>query len=131
MNIKIKSRGRDLNLHEELRLARALSRMVGFAKEIFVVDSHSSAATVKIIEEFGARRQHLFQNQAKHFEWVLEHVPITAEKVIWLGEDVIAEEDMTEEIRRKLPELPKEITGIGRKRNWNAPKVGESFVSAS
>jgi len=99
-----------LTYNEELDLERALQHVAGFAKEIFVVDSFSTDATVRIAEGFGAKvLQHTFQNQAKQFEWALDHAPITADWVMRLDADEIVEEDLAEEIRRKLPELPNKL----------------------
>jgi glycosyltransferase involved in cell wall biosynthesis len=106
-----------LTYNEELHLTRALEHVAGFAKEIFVVDSFSTDATVRIAEDFGAQvLQHPFQNYAKQFNWALEHAPVTAEWVMRLDADEIVEEDLAEEIRRKLPNLPKEVTGVNLKR---------------
>ncbi|MGB6974478.1 MAG: glycosyltransferase family 2 protein [Terracidiphilus sp.] len=106
-----------LTYNEELHLARALGHVVGFAKEIFVVDSFSTDATVEIAEGFGAQvLQHAFQNYAKQYEWALEHAPITAEWVMRLDADEIIEEDLATEIVTKVPCLPPGVTGVNLKR---------------
>jgi hypothetical protein len=56
--------------------------------------------------------QHPFQNQARQFEWALENAAITSDWVMRLDADEIIEADLAEEIKRKLPELPPDVTGV-------------------
>lgn len=106
-----------LTHNEELHLARALRHVAGFAREIFVVDSFSTDATVAIAGEFGAQvLQHAFQNYAKQYEWALENAPITAEWVMRLDADEIIEPDLALELQAKLPNLSPEVTGINLNR---------------
>src|ERR1700758_5463429 len=77
-----------LTYNESLHLPRALSHVQGFAQEVFVVDSLSTDDTVDIARSYGAQvLQHPFQNQAKQFQWALDHAPITSEWVMRLDAD--------------------------------------------
>lgn len=106
-----------LTYNEELHLARALRHVVGFAKEIFVVDSFSTDATTVIAEEFGAKvLQHTFQNYARQYEWALENAPITAAWVMRLDADEIIEPDLVRELQENLPALSVDVTGINLNR---------------
>lgn len=106
-----------LTYNESLHLARALQHVSGFAKQIFVIDSFSTDATVQIAKDHGAEvLQHPFQNYAKQYEWALENAPINAQWVMRLDADEIIEADLAEEIVNKLPALPPEITGVNLKR---------------
>jgi glycosyltransferase involved in cell wall biosynthesis len=106
-----------LTYNESLHLARALQHVSGFAKQIFVIDSFSTDATVQIARDHGAEvLQHPFQNYAKQYEWALENAPIESEWVMRLDADEIIEGDLAEEIVNKLPALPPEITGVNLKR---------------
>lgn len=106
-----------LTYNEVRHLPRALDHVSGFAQEIFVVDSFSTDGTVALAQARGAViLQHPFQNQAKQFEWALENAPITAEWVMRLDADEIVEPDLAEEIVKRLPQLPPDITGINLNR---------------
>jgi glycosyltransferase involved in cell wall biosynthesis len=102
-----------LTYNESLHLPRALRYIGGFAQEIFVIDSYSTDDTVEIATTFGARvLQHPFENQAKQFQWAMDHVPVTTEWVMRLDADEIIEPDLSREIVARLHELPLEVTGI-------------------
>jgi len=102
-----------LTFNESLHLPRALGHIRSFAREIFVIDSFSTDNTVEIARAAGAHvLQHPFQNQARQFEWALENAPITSDWVMRLDADEIIEADLAEEIKRRLPELPLDVTGV-------------------
>lgn len=106
-----------LTYNESLHLARALKHAMGFAQEIFVVDSYSVDGTAELARQHGAHLlQHQFQNYATQFEWALEHAPITADWVMRLDADEIVEADLAEEIAAKLSNLPAEVTGVNLNR---------------
>ena len=106
-----------LTYNEALHLPRALEHIVGFAQEIFVVDSFSTDGTIDLARNHGAQvLQHTFQNQAKQFEWALENAPITAEWVMRLDADEVVEADLATEILAKLPQLPSDVTGVNLNR---------------
>lgn len=106
-----------LTYNETLHLPRALECVKGFAREIFVVDSFSTDGTVDLAKSRGAHvLQHIFQNQAKQFEWALKNAPITSEWVMRLDADEVVEADLASEIVAKLSELPPDVTGVNLKR---------------
>jgi glycosyltransferase involved in cell wall biosynthesis len=106
-----------LTYNESVHLPRALEHIRGFARQIFVIDSFSSDNTVELAKAAGATvLQHPFQNQARQFNWALDHAPISAEWVMRLDADEIIESDLAEEIVTKLPALPPEVTGINLNR---------------
>jgi glycosyltransferase involved in cell wall biosynthesis len=106
-----------LTFNETRHLARAISSISGFAREIFVIDSFSTDNTVEIARATGAAvLQHAFQCQAQQFNWALDNVPITSDWVMRLDADEIIEGDLTQEIVRRLPLLSPEIVGVNLKR---------------
>jgi glycosyltransferase involved in cell wall biosynthesis len=106
-----------LTFNEEIHLARALSGVVGLAKEIFVVDSGSTDRTREIAIAHGAIViSHGFVNYAKQFQWALDNAPITADWVMRLDADEIIEPDLAAEIETKLPSLGCEVVGVNLKR---------------
>jgi glycosyltransferase involved in cell wall biosynthesis len=102
-----------LTYNESIHLPRALSHIDSFAQQIFVIDSYSTDDTVEIARSFGAEVfQHPFQNQAKQFQWALDHVPVNTEWIMRLDADEIIEPDLSREIVERLTRLPLETTGV-------------------
>ena len=67
-----------LTYNESLHIARAIESARAFSDEVLVVDSFSSDDTCDIARLHGALVvQHAFVNQAKQFQWALDHLPIT------------------------------------------------------
>lgn len=103
--------------NEEIHLARALKHVTGIARQIFVIDSFSTDATVKIATEHGAIvLQHEFINYSKQFQWALENAPIAASWVMRLDADEVVEEDLAKEIAARLPIMPPDVVGINLRR---------------
>jgi len=106
-----------LTYNESLHLARALEHVAKFANQVVVVDSGSTDNTVEIARQAGALvLEHPFQNHARQFEWALENAPIHAEWVMRLDADEIIEADLAGEIITRLPQLPREVTGVNLNR---------------
>jgi glycosyltransferase involved in cell wall biosynthesis len=106
-----------LAYNESKHLARALDSVATIASEVFVIDSMSTDDTVDIAMAGGATvLVNAFVNQAKQFQWALDNAPITADWVMRLDADEVIEPDLSDEIRRKLPSLPANVTGIVLKR---------------
>jgi glycosyltransferase involved in cell wall biosynthesis len=102
-----------LTFNESLHLRRALNHVQSFAQEVFVVDSFSTDDTVDIARSCGAQvLQHPFQNQAKQFQWALDHAPVTAEWVMRLDADEVIEDDLSREIVARIPGLSSDVMGV-------------------
>ena len=56
--------------------------------------------------------QHKFVNYALQFQWALDNIPITAEWVMRIDADETLTPKLIDEIRRRLPTLSPEITGV-------------------
>ncbi|NNH86649.1 glycosyltransferase family 2 protein [Acinetobacter terrae] len=106
-----------LTYNEEIHLERAIKSIKSIASEIYVVDSGSNDKTVEIAENSGAQVfYNKFINQAKQFQWALDNIPIACDWVMRLDADEIIEEDLQQEIRKKLYDLPLNIVGVNLKR---------------
>lgn len=106
-----------LTYNEEIHIERAIKSVQSIASEIFVIDSGSKDATVKIAQKNGATvLYHPFINQAKQFNWALDNAPITASWIMRLDADEIIESDLALEIQQKIPQLDANIVGINLKR---------------
>jgi glycosyltransferase involved in cell wall biosynthesis len=106
-----------LTYNEAIHLPRALDHLRDFAREIFVIDSFSTDATLELAKAGGTQvLQHPFQNYARQFEWALENAPITSEWVMRLDADEIIEADLAAEIATGLASLPPDVTGVNLNR---------------
>ncbi len=91
-----------LTYNEARNLAACLKSVVGWAGEIFVVDSGSTDRTVAIAERYGARVvRHPFESHAKQWNWAFHNLPFSYDWVLCLDAD-----------HRVMPELKVEICGI-------------------
>ncbi|NSW46009.1 MAG: glycosyltransferase family 2 protein [Bacteroidales bacterium] len=107
-----------LTYNEEIHIERCIQNIKTIAKDIFVVDCFSTDNTVKIAKSLGAKVfQHKWENSyAKQFNWALENLPITTKWILRLDADEYLYPELIEEITKKLPKLPENITGIVFKR---------------
>ena len=106
-----------LTFNEGKHIERALRSVKSIASQIIVVDSGSKDNTVLLAANFGATvLTHPFVNQAKQFQWALDHAPITTDWVMRLDADEIIEADLILEIHSKLHQLPIEVSGVNFKR---------------
>lgn len=106
-----------LTYNEQLHIARAIDSVSSFADQIFVIDSFSTDQTVEIARSLGATvLQNPFVNQARQFQWGLDHAPIRCDWVMRLDADEVIEPELGREIAEKLPELGPDVAGINLKR---------------
>ncbi len=107
-----------LTYNEEIHIRRCIENVLPIAKEVFVVDSHSTDATVAIARELGAEvYAHDWPgNQAAQFNWALTYLPVSAEWILRLDADEYLMPDLVEELSLKLPRLEQDVTGVELKR---------------
>ncbi len=106
-----------LTYNEELHIKRCILSLQPIASEIFIVDSFSTDRTIELAESLGTRViQHEFVNQAKQFQWALDNLPIKSEWVMRLDADEYLTPELIEEIKKKLPSMSTDISGIRLKR---------------
>ena len=100
--------------NEEIHIRRCLERICPVAKEVFVIDCYSKDRTLEIAREYDnvAILQNKWVNYATQFNWALDNAPIKTKWVLRLDADEYLTEELVEELRKKLPNLPNEYTGI-------------------
>lgn len=102
-----------LTYNEELNIQRALANVHGWAREILIIDSFSTDATLDICRPYTNKiHQHAFENQAKQFNWALDHVSITQPWVLRLDADEVVPDELKGEIAQLVASVPPEVTGI-------------------
>ncbi len=106
-----------LTFNEERHISRALASVAAVASEVFVIDSFSTDRTVELARTHGATvLQNRFINQAKQFQWALDHAPVTASWVMRLDADEVIEADLATKLRNELPRLADDVVGINLNR---------------
>lgn len=102
-----------LTYNEEDNIEHTLESVKDLVGEIIVVDSFSTDRTLEICARYTRKiYEHAFENQAKQFNWALDNVPIEHEWVMRLDSDEMVPPELGEEIRRVVPALPAEVTGL-------------------
>ena len=112
-----------LTYNEEIHIARCLENVCSFSKKVIIVDSPSTDRTREIAESFN-RQDHLVEivehkypgNQAEQFNWTIDNVKIDTEWVLRIDADEYLLPELVDELKQKLPEMPKNVTGIEFKR---------------
>jgi len=95
-----------LTYNEESNLPACLNSLSSLDAEIFIVDSHSTDATVEIAKRYGANvYPHDFTNQARQVNWAIENLPMRGDWVLRLD----ADERLTPQLSIELSSV---LTGI-------------------
>ena len=98
-----------LTYNEEANIAQALQSVCGWAREVFVVDSFSTDATVVIARKFDCRVfQNAFGGYATQRNWALDNLPIQAEWVFFLDADEWLPDNLKVEIANVISSRPRE-----------------------
>lgn len=103
-----------LTKDEKLHIARCLENVNQFAKKVYVIDCHSTDGTQEIAHGLGAEViEHDWPgNQAAQFNWALDNIPIDTEWILRIDADEYLLPELIEELKEKLPSVPKNVTGI-------------------
>jgi len=96
-----------LTYNEELNLGNCLKSVVDLASEIFIVDGgpagvYSKDRTFEIAKKYNCKIfKHLYENQAKQFNWALDNLKIKTEWILRLD----ADEYLTDELKKEISEV--------------------------
>jgi glycosyltransferase involved in cell wall biosynthesis len=98
-----------LTHNEELNLPFALESVAGWAREIFVLDSFSSDATLEVARRFGAFvYENKFEDYSKQRNVALTDIAIGSEWVLFLDADEWVTQELKNEIARVIASNPLE-----------------------
>ena len=112
-----------LTYNEEIHIARCLENVCQFSKKVIIIDSPSTDRTREIAETFNLP-EHIVEivehkypgNQAEQFNWAIDNIKIDTEWVLRIDADEYLLPELVEELKQKLPNLPKDVTGIELRR---------------
>jgi glycosyltransferase involved in cell wall biosynthesis len=96
-----------LTFNEEENISQALASVIGWAAEVWILDSFSTDRTFDIARSFNAEiSQNKFENYGKQRNHALEQLPITSEWVLFLDADEWLPEAVKQEITATLTKCP-------------------------
>lgn len=103
-----------LTYNEKLHIRRCIENIKPIAKEIFVVDCHSTDGTQAIATELGATViEHDWPgNQAAQLAWAFENVKMSGEWVLRLDADEYLTDELHREIKDRLDGIDSDVSGI-------------------
>ena len=102
-----------LTYNEEIHIRRCIENARKFAKEIYVVDSYSTDATVATARLLGAEvYQNKWENYSRQFNWALCNLPITTGWIWRMDADEYLSDELVDELHRRLPSAGSGIGGF-------------------
>jgi glycosyltransferase involved in cell wall biosynthesis len=98
-----------ITYNEELNITQSVSNVIGWAKDIFVLDSGSNDKTVEIAENLGANTFYRkFDTYAKQRNYAIKELPIETEWMLFLDADEYLTEELKKEISQTLQNTNKD-----------------------
>jgi len=98
-----------MTFNEEENIGQALSSVVGWADELFILDSFSKDRTVEIARQFDCHvTQNQFENFSKQRNFALENLKITSEWILFLDADEWVPAELKKEISVCVASNPEE-----------------------
>lgn len=107
--------------NEERNLRKCIESFKGIVKRFVIVDSYSTDGTKKICEELGESNnisfyENEFIDHSTQINWGLKNTDITTEWTMRIDADEELTDELSEEIRNKLPKIDEKINGVILKR---------------
>jgi glycosyltransferase involved in cell wall biosynthesis len=102
-----------MTFNEELNLGACLQSVVGWANEVFVVDSFSTDGTKDIAGRFPIQFvEHAYESAPAQWNWAIENLPFKNEWLLAVDADFRVTGELKEALDRELPLLPAGINGL-------------------
>jgi len=94
-----------LTFNEEVNIEACLSSVVGWAHDVFMVDSYSTDRTLEIVASLGAKvYQHGWDHIADQRNWALANLPLSTEWILFVDADERVPPGLCVEIERAIVE---------------------------
>jgi glycosyltransferase involved in cell wall biosynthesis len=111
-----------LTFNEEYNIGPCLESVLGWAREIFVVDSYSTDQTVNSALAYSDRDvavvQHEIESYSGQWNWALTKLPISTAWTLKLDADERVTPDFKEEISRLIAQGDVTLTGVYFRRHF-------------
>ena len=96
-----------LTYNEDANLAQALESVCRWAREVYVVDSYSTDATLAVAGQFDCHVvQNRFEGYAAQRNWAIDELPIESGWILFLDADEWLTKELKEEITRVIASNP-------------------------
>ena len=99
--------------NEEIHIERSIKSALKIAKEVFIVDSHSTDKTLEIAKKYDIA---IFEGEWHHLgqklNWAIVNLPIKTQWVMRLDADEYFTNELISEIKVKLPNLSNSISAV-------------------
>lgn len=107
-----------LTYNEELHIRRCLNNVKQLTNKIYIIDCFSTDKTVEIAKEFDVKiiNHEWPGNQAEQLNWALKKLNLSTEWILRLDADEYLLPELVNEIKKRVPTLEKDVTGIIFKR---------------
>jgi glycosyltransferase involved in cell wall biosynthesis len=94
-----------LTYNEEVNIKRSLSNVMGWAKKVYVLDSHSNDETCNIAKEMGAEVFYRnFDTYSKQRSYAMKELPIDTEWMLFVDADEYLLDELKDEISQTINE---------------------------
>lgn len=108
-----------LTRNEEANIPHALANVVGWAAEVYVVDSNSTDRTAELARAAGATVvTHPFSGYAPQRTWALRTLPFREEWALFLDADEVVTPELRDELAEVLSGRPLQVAGYYVKRRF-------------
>jgi len=117
-----------LTYNEEVNIGASLDNVNEFAKDLVVLDSHSTDGTVDIAKRFGARiftRE--FDDFSRQRKYALEKIGYSTEWLFVLDADELLTDALKEEIRVTIQDTDKDAFFIKRRFYWKGKWIKRGY----
>lgn len=105
--------------NEEVNLPFSLPAVTGWARKVFVVDSHSTDRTAALAEQHGATVvQHAWEGYGRQKNWAIDHLPWESDWILIIDGDEVILPELRDEIvalvSRPVGQVPEAAFNINR-----------------
>ena len=98
-----------LTFNEEVNIKQSVSNVIGWARDVFILDSGSTDKTIEVAKKLGAKVFYRkFDTYAKQRNYAIKELPIETDWILFLDADEYLTEELKKEIEDVLPNTAKD-----------------------
>ncbi|MFN7930366.1 MAG: glycosyltransferase family 2 protein [Blastocatellia bacterium] len=102
-----------MTFNEEVNVEKCLQSLVGWADDVFVVDSYSTDATEEICKRYTEKfYQNRYVSHPVQWDWALNNLPFAHEWVFAVDADFIVTDELKKALSQEMTTLTANIHGI-------------------
>lgn len=98
-----------LTFNEEVNIKQSVSNVIGWARDVFILDSGSTDKTIEVAKKLGAKVFYRkFDTYAKQRNYAIKELSIETDWILFLDADEYLTEELKKEIEDVLPNTDKD-----------------------